>query len=83
MNFIPYNSRLSYHKSPFGAVCEGEEITFRIVMPRGYCCTGASLVVMSDSGEKSIYPMAWERMEGDSEEWWRVTFSPEKSGLYW
>ena len=52
-------------------------------MPRGYCCTGASLVMTSDSGEKSIYPMTWERMEGDCEEWWRVTFTPEKSGLYW
>ncbi len=83
MNFIPYNSRLSYHKSPFGAVCEGEEVTFRIVMPRSYCCTGASLILTSDSGERCLYPMSWERMEGDSEEWWRVTFIPEKCGLYW
>ena len=83
MSFIPYNSRLSYHKSPFGAVREGENITFRIIMPRDYRCTGANLIVTSDTGERNVYPMSWERMEGNSEEWWRVTFTPGKSGLYW
>lgn len=83
MDFIPYNSRLSYHKTPFGAVREGEKVTLRIVLPRNICCTGASLVVNSDSGKSSIYPMTWERMEGFDEEWWRVSFTPEKQGLYW
>ena len=26
--------------------------------------------------------MSWERMEGNNEEWWTVTFVPEKCGLY-
>lgn len=82
MDFIPYNSRLKYHKYPFGAVKCGEEVTLRIVMPRSFCCTGASLVLTHDCGEASVYPMSWERMEGNNEEWWRVTFVPEKCGLY-
>ena len=81
MEFIPYNSRLSYHKSPFGAVKEGEEVAFRIVLPRSICCTGASLVVDSEDGSQ-IFPMTWDGMEGTSEEWWRVTFVPAKEGLY-
>ena len=83
MDFIPYNSRLSYHKYPFGAVKNGEEVTIRIVMPRSFCCTGASLVLTHDGGETEMRSMAWERMEGNSEEWWTVTFTPEKCGLYW
>ncbi len=83
MDFIPYNSRLTYHKTPFGAVREGEEITIRIVLPRSCCCTGASLVISPDNGEACAYPMAWECMEGKDEEWWKVTFTPEKVGLYW
>lgn len=83
MDFIPYNSRLIYHKSPFGAVRDGEKVTMRIVMPRSFCCTGASLVLTDDSGEGEIYPMSWERMEGTDEEWWTVSFTPEKCGLYW
>ena len=83
MDFIPYNSRLSYHKTPFGAVREGEKVTLRIVLPRSICCTGASLVINPDSGKPDVYPMTWERMEGFDEEWWSVSFTPEKQGLYW
>lgn len=83
MDFIPYNSRLTYHKSPFGAVREGESVTMRIVLPRSLCCTGASLIIDADSGESRVYPMSWERMERTDEEWWRVTFTAEKAGLYW
>lgn len=83
MDFIPYNSRLTYHKSPFGAVREGEQVTVRIVLPRSLACTGASLIMDSDSGGSRIYPMTWERMERTDEEWWRVTFTAEKEGLYW
>ena len=83
MDFIPYNSRLTYHKSPFGAVCEGENVTLRIVLPRSICCTGASVIVNSDSGKSQIYPMTWERMENNDEEWWRVTLSFDEQGLYW
>ncbi|MBQ2846657.1 MAG: glycoside hydrolase family 13 protein [Clostridia bacterium] len=83
MEFIPYNSRLTYHKSPFGAVREGEEIVFRIVLPRSLCCTGASLVIEADCGNPELLSMTWDGMEGYDEEWWRVSFVPEKKGLYW
>lgn len=83
MDYIPYNSRRTYHKSPFGAVREGEEVTFRIVLPRNICCTGASLVITPENGKPEIVPMSWERMEDNDEEWWRVCFTPQKQGLYW
>lgn len=83
MDYIPYNSRLTYHKSPFGAVREGEKVTMRIVLPRSLCCTGASLILNHDNGENDVFPMTWERMEGCDEEWWRVSFTAESRGLYW
>lgn len=82
MDFIPYNSRLSYHKYPFGAVCDNTEITFRIVLPRSFGCTGCCLRIHKDGEYFFDVPMQWERMEGDNEEWWRVTFTPDSSGLY-
>ncbi len=82
MDFIPYNSRLIYHKSPFGAVKEGEEVTVRIVMPRSFECSGARLILSYDGESYEEYPMLWERMEGDSEEWWKITFTAGKAGLY-
>lgn len=83
MDFIPYNSRLIYHKSPFGAVREGEEITLRIVLPKELSCTGADLILESDCGDVSVIPMAYERDEGENEEWWSVSFSVGAEGLYW
>lgn len=83
MDFIPYNSRLSWHKAPFGAVREGESVTIRIVLPRSFCCTGASLVINSDNGKAVAYPMVWDCFEKNDEEWWKVSFTPEKQGLYW
>jgi len=81
--YIPYNSRKDYHKSKFGAVEEGTEIVFRIVMPRNFSVSGAFLAVKEEfSQEKQLIPMQWERMQGDSEEWWRVEFTPSKAGLY-
>ena len=35
MDFIPYNSRRTYHKSPFGAVREGEKYHLRWFTPGG------------------------------------------------
>ncbi len=83
MEFIPYNSRLIYHKYPFGAVREGEETVFRIVLPRSLVCSGAALVVTVDGGEITRIPMQWDGMQGSDEEWWRVSFMPETEGIYW
>lgn len=82
MDFIPYNSRLTYHKEPFGAVEQGETLTLRIVLPRSLGCMGASLVISPDGGTPKVISMAWERMEGSDEEWWRVSFTAGDPGLY-
>ena len=81
--YIPYNSRKDYHKSKFGAVREDDNVVFRIVMPRHFSVSAAYLAVCEEfSREKKLISMEWERMEGDSEEWWRVEFTPRKAGLY-
>ena len=83
MYYIPYNSRKSYHKSPFGAVACGEEVTFRVILPRELCCRGVRLAVHEDTGETAYADAAWECMEGDGEEWWRIVYTPASPGLYW
>lgn len=83
MDFIPYNSRLTYHKYPFGAVKEGTPVTFRIVLPREFRCTGCCLRIHKDGGYPCDYPMSWERMEGYDEEWWRIEFTPDTAGLWY
>ncbi|MCR4615541.1 MAG: glycoside hydrolase family 13 protein [Clostridiales bacterium] len=83
MHFIPYNSRVEYHKYPFGAVPEGTAVTFRVILPRYICCRGVDLVIASDEGDSASLPMEWECMEGENEEWWRVEYTPSAMGIYW
>ena len=83
MYYIPFNSRKPYHKTPFGAVAAGEEVTFRVILPRELCCRGVRLAVRADTGGTTYTAAQWERMEGDGEEWWRIVFTPAAVGLYW
>ena len=82
MDFIPFNSQFTYHKTPFGAVKSGTAVTLRIILRKSFHCTTATLKVKSDGGNYADYPMQWEKNEGDHEEWWKVKFTPTSSGLY-
>ncbi len=82
MDYIPYNSRSTLHKSRFGAVREGENIVFKVVMPRDAQCRGVDLVIRNDKGDTHRYPMSWLSMQGDSEEWWALGYTAEKADIY-
>lgn len=81
--YIPYNSRLEYHKSIFGAVKTDQTVTFRIILPRDFCCHAAKLVIKkAEADEYDYINMQWDCMEGVGEEWWKVDFTAEKAALY-
>ena len=81
--YIPYNSRLEYHKSIFGAVKTDQTVTFRIILPRDFCCHAAKLVIKkAEADEYGYINMQWDCMEGVGEEWWKVDFTAEKAALY-
>ena len=83
MDYIPYNSRRTYHKSPFGAVQAGTDVTFRVVLPREVGCRGVRLCVYPDDGETQYVSASWDGMQGEGEEWWRIVYTPQNAGLYW
>lgn len=81
--YIPYNSGYEYHKSIFGAIETGQTVWFRIVLPRDFCCHHARFVVKKDAeNSERFVDMQWDCMQGEHEEWWKVSFCPEESGLY-
>lgn len=81
--YIPYNSRLEYHKSIFGAVKTDQTVTFRIILPRDFCCHAARLAIKkAEVADYSYIDMQWDCMEGVGEEWWKVDFTAEKAALY-
>lgn len=81
--YIPYNSRLEYHKSIFGAVKTHQTVTFRIILPRDFCCHAAKLVIRkAEESDYRYINMQWDCMEGYGEEWWKLDFSAEDAALY-
>jgi len=82
MDYIPYNSRNSIHKSRFGAVKEGEHLVFKVILPRNLQCSGVDLVIRSDKGESRYLPMGWLSMEGENQEWWALGYTAEKADIY-
>lgn len=80
--YIPFICTKEYHKYPLGAVPDGTEITFRIVLPRDFACSGATVVVTKDGEESIRYPMWWDCMQGENEEWWKIQLTFPQKGLF-
>ncbi len=78
-----FNSRNPVYRSPVGAVEEGENIHFKITMPRELRCSAARLVVIEDkTGREAKNSMFWCGMNGDFAEWWECDYAPVSAGLY-
>lgn len=83
MHYIPFNSRKLYHKDPFGAVARGTDIVFRVVLPRKLKTRALDLVVEHENSEPAVtVPMRWECNQSQDEEWWRASFTPTETGLF-
>lgn len=83
MGFVPYNSRDLFFKDKFGSIEMGEEIRFRLVLPRSFCCKGTILMLRRDDENYIEKPMTWAGMCGDDCEIWEITTSLNREGLYW
>ncbi|MDO4460460.1 MAG: glycoside hydrolase family 13 protein [Clostridia bacterium] len=78
-----FNSRDPQYKNPVGASKLGEQIHFKISLPRAISCSAAWLIVEKDgTREKRLFDMFWCGMKNDNEEWWECDFTPANTGLY-
>lgn len=82
MEYIPFNSRSQLHKYPFGAVKQGEKITFKIVLPRSLSCSSVELVIKKDGESEKRFGFFWLSMQGENEEWWCLDYIENETGLY-
>lgn len=83
MQFVPFNSRDTRHKSIFGSIAAGDSLRLAVLMPRNFGCTRVTLVLHKDGEQNQYRDMYWCGMNGDNEEWWDITFSYPESGLYY
>lgn len=82
MDYIPFNSRNTLHKSRFGAVREGDNIVFKVILPRSLQCSGVDLIIKSDKGNYEHHSMSWLSMEGENEEWWALGYDAKGTDIY-
>lgn len=79
-----FDSRNEFFKKPFGAVKVGENVHFKITLPRYLRCSNAYLVIQEDNNKNTCYhSMYWCGMNGDDHENWECDYIPESSGLIW
>ncbi|MCI9576026.1 MAG: glycoside hydrolase family 13 protein [Clostridiales bacterium] len=78
-----FNSRNTDFKNPVGAVAEGTQVHFKIIVPRELRCSAACLQIEKDNTKEVFsYGMFWCGMSGENHEWWECDFTPEQTGLY-
>ena len=82
MDYVPFNSRNTVFKSPFSAVRAGERVVLQVILPRSLQCSAVTLVIHRDAQPEERRPMRWYAMEGRDDEWWRLEFTPQDSGLF-
>lgn len=71
---VPYDSRNSFYRSPMGAVEEGTQIHFKILVPRSLNCVNADLSIKHDfDGDWTRCNMFWCGTCGDGFETWEAT----------
>lgn len=81
---IIYDSRNTFYRNPKGAVEEGSEVHFTIVLPRSLGCYCAQLMIKHDEdSDFHYYSMFWCGMYNDDCEMWDCHFKTENIGLYW
>lgn len=82
MQFIPFNSRDTRHKSIFGSTAAGDSLRLAVLMPRSFCCSKVTLVLHEDGKSEQYRDLFWCGKNGENEEWWDIHLSFEKEGLY-
>ena len=82
MNFVPFNSRDSRHKSIFGSTAAGENLRFSVLMPRSFHCSKVTLVIHDDYNNYYYHDLLWSGMNGENEEWWSADYTFQNTGLY-
>ena len=84
MEMPVFNSRDSIYRNPTGAIEAGQNVHFKICLPRDIGCSHALLCIRYDKQvNEDRFGMFWCGMEGSGHEWWECDFCDTDIGLYW
>lgn len=81
---VPFNSRNSFYRSPFGAVEQGTTVHLRLLLPIWLRCTKAEVAIKYDFAyDWAFVPMFWSGNFDGDHAIWECEFTPENVGIYW
>jgi glycosidase len=79
---IPFDSWNKDFKNKFGAVKEGSEIQFRILVEKGANIGDPVMIIEKDGQGVEYLPMYYHCDASESVNWYRAHFKPMEEGLY-
>lgn len=82
MKYIPFDSRDSLYKTPFGAVSDRETVTFRMLLHDDALCTAAFLKLRRDDGGQQWLEMQPDDYYDGHFRWYKAELTLSE-GLYW
>jgi len=81
---IPFDSKNTFYRSPFGAVEQDTVIHFRLLLPRSVRCNFTEMAVKYDYDyDWNFIPLFWSGYFDSETTLWECEFKPERTGLYW
>lgn len=82
MKYIPFDSRDTLYKSPFGAVKSNEEVTLRLLLHKDAKCERALLKLREDLGREQFIELIPDEYYDNCYRWYKTVLSLSE-GLYW
>ncbi len=81
---VPFDSRKSFYRSPFGAVEQGTSIHLRVLVPHSLRTSNVEMCVKYDDDYNwNFHGMFWHGYFDNENEIWECDFTPDNIGLYW
>lgn len=77
---VPFDPTKEWHKSVNGAVKTGNEVWFRVVLPRDFGVTCCEMLLTDIDGNDTCISMDWDNTDG-IEEWWQTKLTFENPAL--
>ncbi len=77
-----FNSRDKFFRNPTGAVPDGQNIHFKVCLPRYLGCSRVTLRVHNEhEGSEESGNLFWCGMEGNDFEYWEIDYIPTQAAL--
>ncbi|MEG0763141.1 MAG: glycoside hydrolase family 13 protein [Oscillospiraceae bacterium] len=77
-----FNSQNAFYKSPFGAVKQGEAVSFTLSVPTDFRCNTPYMLLNKDGEAPKLFPLT-KQYSRNGRDVFTVRYTPDEQGLYY